>query len=113
MLDLGLVDPLDRVGLEVEFDDYDQLRKGKHLQYFENRRRRDSTGGKTRSESGFTYAQLIDPATQLEVGPRVGIYVSCEAPALPSRVGVVFFHRLIGCKVKWNMDLRRWTVEFP
>jgi hypothetical protein len=35
------------------------------------------------------------------------------APGVPDRVGVVFFHRLHGCRVLWELDSRTWCVEYP
>ena len=32
---------------------------------------------------------------------------------IPSRVGVVFFHKLSGCRVDWELDARSWCLEYP
>jgi hypothetical protein len=66
-----------------------------------------------RKEVGLVSAQLVDPLTRMRVGPVVDAYVSEGAPGLPSRLGLVFFYRLIGCQVHWDLEQRVWCVEYP
>jgi hypothetical protein len=41
------------------------------------------------------------------------VYVIRGKPGVPDRVGVVFFHRLKGCRVLWDLDAQSWCVEYP
>ena len=113
MIDLGLVDPAHAVGFEVEPDFYDQLKRAGLLSRFQVRFRRDASGRVTGSESGRTDAQLLDPISKRSIGPMVQLHVCRGAPGVPSRVGVVFFHRLTGCKVEWELGSRTWRVKCP
>jgi hypothetical protein len=112
-IDLGLTDPLDKLGFELEPALYDQLRRSGGLSHLERRERLDSGGRRTVMSTGLLTAQLIDPLTRQVVGPRVAVYAARGAPGLSSRVGVVFFHRLSGCRVVWELDTRTWCVEYP
>ena len=113
MIDLGLVDPAHAVGFEVDPDFYDQLKGAGLLSRFQARFRRDTSARVTGSESGFTNAQLLDPLTKRGIGPVVQLHVCRGAPGVPSRVGVVFFHRLAGSSVEWDLDSRTWCVKCP
>jgi hypothetical protein len=112
MIDLGLVDPLHQLGFEVAPTLYDQLKQTGQLAHFRWRFRRDASGRLERLESGITVAQLADPNTRNGVGPSVSISIFRGTPNMPSRVGVVFFHNLIGCKVIWDLSAREWCVEY-
>jgi hypothetical protein len=113
MIDLGLVDPRHDVGFELEPAVYDQLKAGGWLSRFQYRFRRDANGQISRSESGLTFTQLFDPTASQAVGPVAHLHICRGVFAVPNRVGVVFFHRLAGCKIYWELDHRTWTVEFP
>lgn len=113
MVDVGLIDPLDRLGIELEAALYDRLRQLGQLSSFQYRSRRDSSGQTVRLESGETVAQLLDPANRQPVAPAVQLFACRGFPGLPSRVGVVFFHRLVGCKVNWDLGSRLWCIECP
>jgi hypothetical protein len=113
MIDLGLVDPLDRVGFELEPSDYDLLKRAGKLTRFRRRSRRDASGSISWSETGMTTCQLLDAVSKWPVGPAVSIYVSCGSLGVPSRVGLVFFHKLLGCRVIWGLDQRIWSIEYP
>jgi hypothetical protein len=113
MVDLGLVDPLGRVGLEVDPTAYGQLKHSGQFARFRRRSRRDASGRSSWTESGLITAQVVSPATRQPVGPPVSIYVSCGAPAVPNRVGIAFFHRLSGCRVLWDLDQQMWCIEYP
>jgi len=41
------------------------------------------------------------------------LHVCRGVEGVPNRVGVVFFHRLAGCRVHWELDSRNWRVEVP
>jgi hypothetical protein len=113
MLDLGLVDSLHRVGFEVDPTVYDLLMQTGQLVRVTRRSRRDASGQLTWSSSGLTNAQLICPVARQRVGPVVSVHVSRGATGVPSRVGVVFFHLLSGCRVDWDLDQREWCVAYP
>jgi hypothetical protein len=113
MVDLGLIDPLGWLGLELEPALYDRLKQLGQLTSFKYRSRRDASGQLVWLESGETRAQLCDPTSQQPVGPVAQLFVGRGAASLPNRVGVVFFHRLPGCKVAWDLDTRLWYIEYP
>lgn len=113
MIDLGLVDPLGAVGFELEPALYDQLKKAGLLSRLQYRFRRDANARITSSESGLSTAQLFDPGLGQVVGPLVQLHVCRGAIGVPSRVGVVFFHRLADCNVHWQLNSRTWRIECP
>src|SRR5262249_27321659 len=113
MIDFGLVDPLNRVVFELEPSAYDQLKQAGKLTRFRRRSRRDASGSLSWSETGMTTCQLLDAVSGRPVGPAVPIYVSRGSPGVPSRVGLVFFHKLLGCRVIWDLDRRTWSIEYP
>ena len=53
MVDLGLVDPLDRVGFELDHSAYQRLKQSGCLTRFDRRPRRDASGRVSWSESGL------------------------------------------------------------
>lgn len=114
MLDLGLVDPHGRVGMEVEPLVYERLRQGGHLSRFRWRSRRDASGQISWSSTGLASVQLVDPVARRPIGPRVSIHISCGTAGVPNRIGVVFFfHQLRGCRVLWDLDQRVWCIDYP
>jgi hypothetical protein len=113
MIDIGLVDPLHQQGFEIEPGIFDQLKRTGQFTRLADRSRRDASGRTVRTENGRATAQLLDPATRQRVGPKVDVNVSRGAPHVPSRAGVVFFHKLTGCRVLWDLDSRTWCVEYP
>jgi hypothetical protein len=113
MVDSGLVDPLDLVGFELEPAIYDQLNQSGCLTNNRARLSRNAGGSYTRRASGLGSAQLVDPLSGKGIGPMVQVYASRGSPGLPNRVGLVFFHRLKGCRIIWDLDTRTWCVEYP
>ena len=113
MVDLGLVDPLQAVGFELEPAFYDGLKHAGDLTRFQYRFRRDASGQIAGGETGRTQAQLLHPVTRQAVGPVVRLHVSRGAPGVPSRVGVAFFHALLGCQVHWDLTDRTWCIGLP
>jgi hypothetical protein len=113
MVDLGLVDPLGRIGFEVEPGLYGRLKAAGQLTRLLRRQHRDASGLLRWRESGASTAQLVDPNSGQPIGPAVGLYVSEGAPRVPNRVGVVFFHLLHGCRTAWEFDQRLWCIEYP
>ena len=113
MVDSGLVDPLGLIGFELEPSVYDSLDQGGFLTQIQTRRSRNASGQYSHAKSGLTNAQLLDPVTGQPVGPSVQLYVSRGKQGLPNRVGVVFFHRLKGCRILWDLDSRTWWIEYP
>jgi hypothetical protein len=113
MVDLGLVDPTDRVGFEVEPGIYNALKQGGQLSRFTRRSRRDASGQIAWFDTGVATAQLIDPVSRQRMGPVVSVWVACGAAGVPSRVGVVFFHHLTKCEVLWELDQRTWEIRCP
>jgi hypothetical protein len=113
MIDLGLVDPHHRVGFEVEPAVYDRIKQAGGFSRFSRRPRRDASGRISWFDTGQTTAQLICPAAQRPVSPVVQVFVASGLAGVPSRVGVVFFHHLTGCRVIWDLDRRTWRVNYP
>lgn len=77
------------------------------------RMRQDASGAWVWLRCGFLAAQLLDPVTAVRIGPRVSCLAVRNFANVPSRVGVVFFHGLTGCRVTWELDPRTWCVEYP
>jgi hypothetical protein len=113
MIDLGLVDPFDRVAFEIDPGIFDALRRVGDVSDLEIRTRRDSSGRRTPLFTGALAAQLIDPISRLRVGPVVRVNAARGAAGIPNRVGVVFFHHLVGCHVNWHLDQRTWRIDYP
>ncbi len=113
MIDLGLVDASGRVGFQLEAQTYAQLKSGGQLSQLQFRKWRDASGNTVLSESGLATAQLLDPVTLTGIGPSVHLYVNEGGVGLPNRVGVSFFRSLRGCTVVWDLDLRRFCVQYP
>lgn len=113
MIDTGLTDRRHWVGLAVEPRIYDRLKAAGDFAHLDQRFWRDTGGRSHQSECGLTTAQLVDPLTKQLAGSVVRLYVARGLLGLPSRVGVVFFHRLRGCRVIWELDQRTWCVEYP
>src|SRR5262245_9844089 len=102
MVDSGLIDPLNLVGFELEPSIYDQL----NLTNNRMRLSRNAGGSYSRRASGLGSAQLVDPLSGQGIGPIVQVYASRGSPGLPNRVGLAFFHRLKGCRIIWDLDIR-------
>jgi hypothetical protein len=113
MVDTGLVDPLNRVGFDLEPSVYDQLKVSGQFQRIQYRNYHDASGGLVQRESGLITAQLIDPHSHQRLGPVVATFVARGFPGVPSRVGLVFFHGLKGCRVIWNLERKTWDIEYP
>lgn len=113
MIDTGLADRHDRTGFEIEPAEYDGLKSAGELSRFRRRTRSDAGGHKFASEVATVSAQRLDPITRQPVGPNVTVEVMRGTHGVPSRVGAVFFHRLTGCRVVWELDMRIWCVECP
>src|SRR5262245_27924627 len=113
MLDLGLVDPHDQLGLEAEPTLYDQCHRAGQLSNLHRRPRRDASGRCVTLDCGELSVQLYDVQARQPVGPPVRLLAARSTPHLPARVGVVFFHRLTGCRVVWDLGARVWCVEYP
>ena len=113
MVDTGIVDPLNRVGGEIEPATYDALKRGGRFRRHMLRSRRDANGRVQQFEIGLVAVQPIDPATRLRIGPTVDIDLMRGVAGVPSRVGLVFFHRLTGCRVVWDLGGRTWSIEIP
>lgn len=113
MVDLGLVDVRGEVGVSLDPAVYDLLKQRQRLGIPRWRHHRSADGYQTTVESALTTVHLIEPASQAMIGPAVSTHVCRGAPGVQSRVGVVFFHRLTGCRVVWELDTRDWCVEYP
>ena len=113
MIDTGLVDPKGQVAFEIDPAIFDLLERSGQLLAAGYRWRRDASGQRIRLPAGFVAARLLDPATSSPVGPTARCLVVRNVPGVPSRVGVVFFHRLTGCRADWDFDKRLWCVECP
>jgi hypothetical protein len=113
MIDTGLADRYDRTGFEIDPGEYDRFKNAGELSNVRRRTRHDAGGHRLVTEVATIFAQLLDPRTRQPVGPKVSVEVMRGTPGVPSRVGVVFFHRLTGCRVVWELDTRTWCVEYP
>jgi len=113
MIDLGLVDPADQVGLVVRPGVFETLKRRGELSNLITRFHRSATGHVTSSESGLVRGHLIVPGSELQFGPAIEVYVSCGASNVPDRVGVVFFHRLGEGKATWKFAPQVWEFQFP
>lgn len=113
MVDLGLVDRGNRIGLSVEPALYDQFDQAGKLTRFFTDSRLDASGTITTRQNGLITAQLIHPVSRQGIGPRVQLYTARGLPGIPNRVGVVFFHHLSRCRVLWDLDSRTWCIEHP
>ncbi len=112
MVDSGLVDPDQRVGFELDRTLFDQLKESGKLSGWALRVRKDASGRSSALECASTDGSLAVPGTTDPFGRTIQIHVARGAAQIPSRVGVVFFHRLPGCRVLWNCELRTWSVSF-
>jgi hypothetical protein len=113
LVDTGLADPLHAVGFEIDAGMYDRLKAQNQFTGITRRQRRDASGGLRIAEAGDLVAQLIDPQSGQPIGPSAPTAVFRGAAGLAGRVGVVFFHRLRGCRVVWDLGNRTWCIEYP
>jgi hypothetical protein len=113
VIDTGLIDPLDRLGGELEPALYAQLKQKGQLSHLQLRSSYDANGQVQVAESGLTTAWLLDPVGRRRVGPVIAVWVRRGAPGVSSRVGLAFFHRLRGCQVNWLLDQRTWCIDYP
>jgi hypothetical protein len=113
MIDLGLVDPLDRVAFEIDPSLFDALERAGDFSDIERRTRRDASGRLTGFHTGLVAIQLLDPISRQPIGPAVRLYAGRGTSGVPNRVGVVFFHHLVGCQVNWDLDQRTWRIDYP
>jgi hypothetical protein len=113
MLDTGLTDTTGQVAFYIGPAMFDLLERSGQLLAAGSRPRRDSSGRRVRLPAGFIVAQLIEPTTGARIGPPVRCLAVRNFARVPSRVGVVFFHQLRGCRVEWELDARQWCVECP
>jgi hypothetical protein len=80
LVDLGLTDPLDQVGFEVDPAVYSSIQQFSGFSRTTKRSRRDASGLVSSFSTGLTTAQLACPVMHLPVGPAVQVFVCC-APA--------------------------------
>ncbi|SRR5579884_2047050 len=113
MIDLGLIDPLHRVAFEIDPVFYDALAQAGALSQFARRSRRDASGRLAWYDTALLTAQVIEPVTRQRIGPRVSAFAARGIAGLPNRVGIVFFHRLMGCRAVWAFDQQTWTIDCP
>ncbi len=113
MVDSGLVDPAQLVGFELSPALFDQLQEAGLLKELATRTRRDAGGRMSvmRVEKVSTF--LVRPGTAEAAGPEVDVFVARIPEGLPSRVGLVFFHKLTGCQVVWDCSGRTWPLHIP
>ena len=113
MVDSGLVDPAQLVGFELAPAFFDQLQETGLLKELATRTRRDAGGRMSVMRVGKVSAFLAHPKTDEAAGPEVELFVARSSEGLPSRVGLAFFHRLVGCRVVWDCSARTWSVLLP
>lgn len=112
-VDTGLVDRSGDMGLELNPVFYDGCLRANRLTPMQRRERRDASGRRIVKDCGIVQAQLFDTTLGIGVGPAVKLLAMRGDSGLDSRVGVVFFHRLAGCRVDWDLSARRWCVQYP
>jgi hypothetical protein len=112
-VDTGLTDTLGEIGFKLDPALFSSLERSGRLLPMPRRTRRDANGFTFYLTCGLIRAQLLDPSTGQPVGPLVKLLAARAASGLDSRVGVVFFHRLTRCRVTWELDARKWCVEYP
>ena len=113
VVDLGLTDPAGQIGFALAPEIFDRLEQSGQLSRPRGRISRDASGHFSTVKSAESIACLVDPASHQPVGPNTRIFISRGAPSVPSRVGVVFFHRLAECRVIWELDRRSWIILYP
>jgi len=113
MLDTGVTDTAGQVAFDMSPAEYDALDRSGQLIGAGTRLRRDASNRWVHLPVGFLAAQLLDPVGGARIGPPVRCLAARNFVSVPSRVGVVFFHRLTGCRVIWELDQRSWCVEYP
>ena len=113
MLDTGIVDPQGRVAFDLDPALFDVLEQFGQLLAAGSRTRHDASGNFVSLKTGFVSARLLNPATGIPFGPTVRCLTLRNFANVVSRVGVVFFHHLTGCRADWDFDNRRWCVECP
>ena len=113
MIDLGLVDSLQQVAFEIDPLLFDSLDQTGALSQLVKRTRRDASGRLTRYSAGQVTAQLIEPLSRQRIGPQVSVFAGRGDAGVPNRVGVLFFHHLIGCRAIWDFDQQIWTIDYP
>ena len=113
MVDSGLVDPAQMVGFELAPALFDQLQEAGLLKELATRTRRDAGGRMSVMRVGKVSAFLARPKTAEAAGPEAELFVARSSEGLPSRVGLAFFHRLVGCRVDWDCSARTWSVRLP
>ena len=113
MVDSGLVDPAQLVGFELAPALFDELQQGGMLKELATRTRRDAGGQMSVMRVGRVSTFLARPATAEVAGPEVKVFVARSHVGLPSRVGIVFFHKLEGCRVVWDCSARTWSIQLP
>jgi hypothetical protein len=113
MLDTGLTDKAGQVAFELHTAVYNTLEQAGQLLAAGYTRRRDASGRQVRLPIGLVVARLIEPTSGSLIGPPVRCLAVRNSANVPSRVGVVFFHRLTGCRADWEFDTRVWCVACP
>jgi hypothetical protein len=99
LIDLGLIDAHNRVGFSIDPTLYDHLNQSGQFVGHLLHSRLDANGRISLTESGSLDAQLIHPVSRQRIGPVVHLHVFRGASGVPNRVGLAFFHNLVGCKV--------------
>ena len=111
MIDTGLVDPEQRVGIELDPPLFDQLEQSGKLSGWALRVRKDAVGRSMPLSCAAVAASLAIPGTSTPLGPTIHIHVARGVAGVPSRVGLAFFHKLPGCRVIWDCPARTWSVS--
>jgi hypothetical protein len=113
VIDLGLTDVANRVGFEIDPVLYDSLDRAGALSHCVRRVKRDASGQRSVYDTGLLTARLIEPLTRQRIGSQISAFAGRGVAGLPNYVGVVFFHRLAGCRGAWEFDQRTWTIDCP
>jgi hypothetical protein len=113
MLDTGLTDKAGQVAFDLHAAVYDTLEQSGQLLAAGYSQRRDASGRRVRLPIGFVVGRLIEPTSGTPIGPPVRCVAVRDFASVPSRVGVVFFHHLTGCRADWDFDNRQWCIDCP
>lgn len=111
MIDTGLVDPEQRVGMELEPQLFDQLEQSGRLTGRALRVRKDAGGHCSPLFCAAADASLATPGSSQPLGLSVRIHVARGVEGVPSRVGLAFFHKLPECRVVWDCAAKTWEMS--
>ena len=111
MIDTGVVDPEQRVGLELEPQRFAVLQPTGKFSQRALRVRKDAGGQCLPLICAAVDASLSTPGANQPLGPSIRIHVARGVAGVPSRVGLAFFHKLPECRVVWDCAAKTWAMS--